>query len=57
MEPEVGHHHYTDFDVKVLDYMNRLERQDEVKTCVARAKISRLNIEMIFLAVSQQRGQ
>ena len=41
-------HHYTDFDCKVIDYMNRLERQDHVKTDVAQAKLSRLNIEMIF---------
>ena len=54
MEPEIKH--YTDFDCKVIDYMNRLERQDHVKTYVAQAKLSRLNIEMILHPVSQ-RGQ
>merc|ERR1711913_92784 len=32
VEPEIKH--YTDFDCKVIDYMNRLERQDHVKTYV-----------------------
>ena len=45
MEPELQH--YTDFDCKVIDYMSRLERQDHVKTYVARAKQSRLYIGMI----------
>ena len=45
-KPEL--HHYTDFDCKVIDYMSRLERQDHVKTYVAQAKLSRLNIEMIL---------
>ena len=39
VEPEIKH--YTDFDCKVIDYMNRLERQDHVKTDVALAKLSR----------------
>jgi len=39
VEPEIKH--YTDFDCKVIDYMNRLERQDHVKTDVAQAKLSR----------------
>ena len=43
-EPEV--HHYTDFDCKVIDYMSRLERQDDIKTYVSEAKHSRLYIEM-----------
>jgi len=38
-EPEV--HHYTDFDCKVIDYMSRLERQDDIKTYVSEAKHSR----------------
>ena len=46
VEPELPH--YTDFDCKVIDYMSRLERQDHVKTEVAQAKLSRLNIEMIL---------
>ena len=29
---------FTDFDYKVIDYMNKLERQDTVKTYVSEAR-------------------
>jgi len=40
--------HYSDFDCKVVDYMNRLERQDLVKTLVSNARQERSFTRDIF---------
>ena len=34
--------HYSDFDCKVVDYMNQLERQDTVKMLVSNSRQERL---------------